>query len=748
MPNCIGKILLIGCLMICVIRVAVAEGTKQYRPAISNFGNIRIGDALQPDLSIRFATYAALPSEQLKVRIKDPSSEIIYYGFNISLGGDVYVRIKDPTGNIVVPATLIPATGTGNIGSHGQAVIGPNQVSAGGYDAWAYEPLMAGDYIIEFNAGNPTTHTGDEFVIELFDITVYDQNSSEVQTGRLWSQKWAGNTDSFDNPFIGEYYIYSPSDSTLSVFEPNGMKPFTFEIFANSTGPFNTGNIITDRKSANGKAGLPEYFLFLNLPDSTVFPYAKTEALFINQPTIEKCPDGFCIDFEVNKNGLVEIFIELNGLPGYQSGTEDVNIFLPANAGVNEVIWNGLDNFGNDVSDSDDIVVNIDYGTSPTHIPIFDVESNPNGFKATTLKPVYQVEELHYDDANLANGTSDIEGCEAPCHIWVPISGCCNSIGNARTVNTWWFTNKSTEAYWINPTNLPPSVLVDYADTIPTGSSVTVNYIDNDTDPNDNLDFGSFEILQGPLHGTAGFDTVNGTITYTPVNGYTGPDSLTYQVCDTGLPVRCGDAKVFFMVEPNNLGPVAVDDQYVIEGSEILVLDNLANDSDPDNNLDPSSLTVLSGPYHGGLINDEEGRLVYVPADLYSGKDSIQYRICDLGEPPLCAEALIRIDVLPSTRCQINIYTGISPNGDGINDRWVIEGIDCFPDNQLQIFNRWGNLVFEATGYNNQTVVWGGEVNSGLLIKNEKSAPNGTYFYILQVKGLNEKYSGYIVLNR
>ena len=748
MPHWKGKILLLGCLLICVVRVALAEGTKEYRPAISNFGNIRIGDALQPDLSIRFATYAALPSEQLKVSIKDPAREIIYYGFHISLGGNVYVRIKDPNGNVVVNATLIPGSGQGHIGSHGQAVTGPAQITPGGYDAWFYEPQIAGDYIFEFNAGNPNTHTGAEFIIDLFDITVFDQTAAQVRTGRLWSQKWAGNTNSFDNPFIGKYYIYSPADSTLSVFEPNGMKPFTFEIFANATGPFNTGNIITDRKSANGKAGLPEYLLFLNRPDSTIFPYAKSEPVFTSQPTIEICPGGFCIDFEVNKNGLVEVFIELNGLPGYQPGTEDVNIFFSASAGANQIVWNGLDNFGNDVSETDDIVVNIDYGTSPTHIPIFDVESNPNGFKATTLKPVFQEEELHFDDTNLANGTLDIEGCEAPCHIWIPASGCCNSIGNARTVNTWWFTNKSTEAYWINSTNLSPVVLPDYADTIPPGTPVTVNYIVNDSDPNDNLDLASFEIIEGPLHGNVQVDTAGGALTFTPANGYTGPDTLTYRICDTGLPVSCGEARIFFMIGSDNQPPLAVDDQYVIENAMLLFLDNLANDTDPDGSLDPSTLEILSGPYNGNLINDEEGRLVYVSDDLYTGRDSIQYRICDNGVPALCDEAFIRIEVQPSSRCEINIYTGISPNGDGVNDQWVIEGIDCYPDNELQIFNRWGNLVFKASGYNNQGVVWGGEVNTGLFINNEKSAPNGTYFYILQLNELNEKYSGYIVLSR
>ncbi len=740
-------IMLIGVFIICMSDLVMGEGTKQYRPSASNFGNIRIGDALQPDLSIRFATYIADPTEQLRLRIKDPSKEIIYYGFNVSLGGSVYVRIKDPDGNIVVAATLIPGSGAGHINGYSQAFNGPSQISSGGYNALSYTPTKAGDYIFEFNANDPVNHSGTEFIIDLFDITVFDTEESEVRTGRLWSQKWAGNTDSFDNPFFGQYYIYSPVDSTLSVFEPNGMKPFTFEIFANSTGPFDTGNIIDDRKSANGKAGTPEYFLFLNPPDSTIFPYAKSEAAFTQQPTIENCPGGFCIDLEVNKNGNIEIFIELNGTPGYQANTEDVSINQPVTAGPNSILWNGRDNFGVDVSNIDDIVVSIDYGTTPTHIPIFDVEANPNGFIATTLKPAIQIEELHFDDDNLVNGTVNIDGCVTPCHTWIPSSGCCNSIGNARTVNTWWFTNKSTEAYWINSTNIQPDLGNDEADTVRQGETVIVDYLDNDVDQNDNLDISCFEIVDGPFHGTVSVDTLAGTIAYTPDIGYAGRDSLTYRICDMGFPILFGSAEVVFVVDIPNSPPVANDDNYETDNTSILILDYLINDTDPDDNIDPESFTVLSGPFNGNLIFDSN-QVVYVPDAGFSGIDSLQYQICDTGEPPLCDQAIIRIQVLPSSSCDLEIYSGFSPNGDGINDAWVIEGIACFPENLVKIFNRWGNLVFETTQYDNQNIVWRGQVNTGLLTSAEKEVPNGTYFYILEISEQQQKYSGYILLNR
>lgn len=75
--------------------------------------------------------------------------------------------------------------------------------------------------------------------------------------------------------------------------------------------------------------------------------------------------------------------------------------------------------------------------------------------------------------------------------------------------------------------------------------------------------------------------------------------------------------------------------------------------------------------------------------------------------------------------------TGFSPNSDGRNDFYEIKGIDAYPDNELTIFNRWGNIVFNATGYNN---TWNGISNAG------SDLPDGTYFVIIVInKGQDDE---------
>ena len=88
----------------------------------------------------------------------------------------------------------------------------------------------------------------------------------------------------------------------------------------------------------------------------------------------------------------------------------------------------------------------------------------------------------------------------------------------------------------------------------------------------------------------------------------------------------------------------------------------------------------------------------------------------------------------------ILIPTGFSPNGDGSNDGFVILGLSKYPNNELRIFNRWGNLVYLKTNYNNE---WRGENTNG------DALPDGTYFVIFtSPDNGGVDYSGYVDLRR
>lgn len=91
-----------------------------------------------------------------------------------------------------------------------------------------------------------------------------------------------------------------------------------------------------------------------------------------------------------------------------------------------------------------------------------------------------------------------------------------------------------------------------------------------------------------------------------------------------------------------------------------------------------------------------------------------------------------------------NIPEGFSPNGDNINDFFVIRGIEQFPDNSFVVFNRWGAKLFEASPYQNN---WDGKSTMGVVLGGEE-LPVGTYFYILDLGDGTDAYKGTIYLNR
>ncbi|MCL5128075.1 HYR domain-containing protein [Algibacter sp. L4_22] len=98
-------------------------------------------------------------------------------------------------------------------------------------------------------------------------------------------------------------------------------------------------------------------------------------------------------------------------------------------------------------------------------------------------------------------------------------------------------------------------------------------------------------------------------------------------------------------------------------------------------------------------------------------------------------------DVLPCGENDISISTAITPNGDGINDTFDISGIDlCGFVANVKLFNRWGALVYESSNYTLGSMSTSGSqgdwdgYSPKSAIGNNGKLPNGTYYYIIQLK--------------
>ncbi len=279
---------------------------------------------------------------------------------------------------------------------------------------------------------------------------------------------------------------------------------------------------------------------------------------------------------------------------------------------------------------------------------------------------------------------------------------------------------------------------VDDNDTTEVNTPVVIPVLDNDTDPDGDA-LTVVDIPNPPANGTAMIET-DGTITYMPDLNFEGIDTFTYVITDGEF---SDTAQVIVTVgNPNNLPPIAVDDAVSTPFETAVVITVLANDSDPNGDtLTVIDLPVL--PFNGTVVINPDGTITYTPNPGFFGTDAFNYVITDGTQTDT---AKVTVTVLPPN-CnpdELFIPNGFSPNGDNINDLFLINNIDiCFPENEIVIFNRWGDEVFRQKGYNLSNA-WNGDYQSS-----GKRVPDGTYFYVLLLNNEGkDRINGYLEVCR
>ena len=294
--------------------------------------------------------------------------------------------------------------------------------------------------------------------------------------------------------------------------------------------------------------------------------------------------------------------------------------------------------------------------------------------------------------------------------------------------------------------NTPPQIRYNGIDedsiyvTITEGELLTLDFELVDLE-NDGLQVERFQIDEG-----AGlFETSLTTelqLRYRPDFDVVGIHQLLLTVCDDGLPILCDTVIVSVNVIRKNTSPNAVDDDYTMYSNDELIANVLDNDTDIEDDSLVVEIALTNGPETGTLELNEAGDFTYTAPQDYLGTATFTYTICDIATTSLCSSANVLIHVEPRS---LSPFQAFSPNGDGFNDFWKIQGIEHYPDNQIKIFDRWNNLVFEIDGYNNRDVVWKGEANRGLY---KKDLDNGTYYYIVIPGNNEETRSGMVILKR
>lgn len=233
---------------------------------------------------------------------------------------------------------------------------------------------------------------------------------------------------------------------------------------------------------------------------------------------------------------------------------------------------------------------------------------------------------------------------------------------------------------------------------------------------------GSFNFTDrtDPLDGTItqwNWTLDDGNVRNTPVFTYTYGAEGSYKVGlftfnSHGCRSTTANTTVYVNPYPGaNAGP----DKFVLEGGQVMLTPAV-----------PAGINVTYLWSPAATLNNAT-----ISNPLASPKDDITYTLVVTSDKGCAArpdQVFVKVLKMPAIP---NIF---SPNGDGIHDRWGIEHLNTYPGATIDVYNRYGQLVFHSVGYNTQ---WDGKANG-------KDVPVGTYYYVIDPKNGRKKIAGYV----
>ena len=213
-----------------------------------------------------------------------------------------------------------------------------------------------------------------------------------------------------------------------------------------------------------------------------------------------------------------------------------------------------------------------------------------------------------------------------------------------------------------------------------------------------------------------------------------GTQDMCLTLCDANNRCDVVNLHVIVTSDGDDRRPEAVDDRVFAEANQLNSFEVLSNDI----SAEPLNFFgVISQPAKGSAGFASDGQLEYRPNAGACGEDTLIYRICNLYG---CDEAVVTLSILcdgDGDKPDLIRRGGFSPNGDGVNDTWVLRNLEFYPGARVSVFNRWGNRVFQVTDYQHD---WQGTFNDNPL-------PDGSYFFTVETRE-GETLAGYIELRR
>lgn len=297
------------------------------------------------------------------------------------------------------------------------------------------------------------------------------------------------------------------------------------------------------------------------------------------------------------------------------------------------------------------------------------------------------------------------------------------------------------------------------------------NVSTNDTDPDGTVL--TFIKVSDPASGTITQFNTDGTFTYVPAPNFIGTETFKYEACD--VDGACVEATVSLSNYPPTVVHLTPAQSDVFEGGKAWITARLESPIHEDVTITLSyggdvtngdytlsgnlTLTIKAGQtttnervqilaVRDGIKEIDEMLLVDINlisskyVDKGEGSEVIIHDVFPTDDPPSGKDENPDIRPDPMT----------SPNNDGVgNDEFFIYNISAYPDNEVKIFNRWGNEVFRMKNYDNYDKAFRGKANTGILANTQQELVDGVYYYLIYTKtpgNVTKLNKGYFILKR
>jgi gliding motility-associated-like protein len=377
--------------------------------------------------------------------------------------------------------------------------------------------------------------------------------------------------------------------------------------------------------------------------------------------------------------------------------------------------------------------------------------SGPNGFSSTSQNPFFP------DAQTVNNGTYTVNitvnGCtssDASLNVAIntlPIVSIQNGASEticrndsvtlvATGATTYiWNTNETSSSISVNPSSNSSFIVTGTLNGCLNSDTIQVN-----VNPLPTIQLGSNANQNGSFcFGSTALLTASGGILFqwTGPNGFTSfSDTLNF------APVALSNVGTYYITVTDANNCVNSDSIDLVAAQSDFA--NISGDTSlcPGQTLNLSATGGVTYSWTGPNTFVSSNQAITVPNMNTSKMGVYEVIVVDTNGCVDTASTLVSIVVEASC---LNIPELVSPNFDGHNDTWDIIGLDQFAEAQVEIFNRWGNLVYSVSPYSKP---WEGEINEGVSLEGQSGkVPVGTYFYIIRLNDPDKnEYKGYVEL--